>query len=696
VLPLEIYDVSVPNTVLRGIGFRGGDFNDYANVIPLTGAPATEVRGVHPPFWTDVFFPIRTWQANYFDALSKDTGGLTTLALTPVQFQSHAPDVYTGTLRAFTGLDFRLFYNDHLQTYRGGEVIPVLSAAPTIAKVNALASGGSVDFDIYVTGDPNVGIQDVWVTYTCEGVETDPCFGTWQSLDLSQNETDTRLWEGNLSLSGVPGEDIRYMVQAVNGTGLVSLSTNLGYYFIPNVDPAEPPTTGAETTLTLQLGWTSDVYGSYVPMRAVLTSDGQGIEGETVYFALGSQKRAIVTNEFGTAHLRFPLLSEPGEYKVRAAFIGSSDYQESAEYAAVTIEKQPTTLTITPQSAVMDVDTPANFTISLTGLNSRPMPFKTVYIIVNGENGNFAYRKVTNYLGQIRLSLEELPLGEYSVDAYFGGTFTILGRTFTLDDPLYESSMVSGSIFPPALDPIQATVDPVEVGSTVEVSALFSGTGDLTDYDAEWDWGDETTSSGVLSQSDDQILVSGSHAYLAAGVYTVKLTLYDGAILFQEAEFQYIVVYDPSEGFVTGGGWIESPEGAYHPDPSLTGKATFGFVSKYKNGASVPTGKTEFHLNEANLKFRSTEYQWLVIASPQAIFLGTGTINGSGNYGFMIVVIDADLTPSIDEDLFRIKIWDIDNDNLVVYDNLMGTDDDGDLTSALGGGKIKIHKKNIK
>jgi hypothetical protein len=38
----------------------------------------------------------------------------------------------------------------------------------------------------------------------------------------------------------------------------------------------------------------------------------------------------------------------------------------------------------------------------------------------------------------------------------------------------------------------------------------------------------------------------------------------------------FLVVYDPDVGFVTGGGWIDSPESAYMPDPSLTGRANFG------------------------------------------------------------------------------------------------------------------------
>ena len=74
------------------------------------------------------------------------------------------------------------------------------------------------------------------------------------------------------------------------------------------------------------------------------------------------------------------------------------------------------------------------------------------------------------------------------------------------------------------------------------------------------------------------------------------------------------------------------------------------------------------------------------------MYKGTGTINGAGNYGFMISAIDEDLTPSTDVDLFRIKIWDKDDGDAIVYDNLMGADDDADPETEIGGGQIKIHK----
>ncbi len=150
-------------------------------------------------------------------------------------------------------------------------------------------------------------------------------------------------------------------------------------------------------------------------------------------------------------------------------------------------------------------------------------------------------------------------------------------------------------------------------------------------------------------------------------------------------------VYDPEGGFVTGGGWIDSPEGAYAEDPTLTGRANFGFVSKYKKGADVPTGQTEFQFQVADLNFHSDTYQWLVIAGARAQYKGTGTINGVDNYGFMLTAIDAKLTPSTDVDKFRIKIWDRDTDT-IVYDNQMDAADGTNPTTSIAGGNIVIHK----
>jgi PKD repeat protein len=185
--------------------------------------------------------------------------------------------------------------------------------------------------------------------------------------------------------------------------------------------------------------------------------------------------------------------------------------------------------------------------------------------------------------------------------------------------------------------------------------------------------------------------VTGSHLYAMAGVYAVTLTVTDDEGAAGEAQFRYVVVFDPEGGFVTGGGWITSPPGAYVLDPTLTGRANFGFVSKYKRGSSVPTGTTEFQFHAAGFNFRSTSYQWLVVAGAKAKFKGEGEINGSGSYGFMLSATDGALPGGGGSDKFRIKIWDKATD-VVVYDNELGAPDDADPTTVIGGGSIVIHQ----
>ena len=158
------------------------------------------------------------------------------------------------------------------------------------------------------------------------------------------------------------------------------------------------------------------------------------------------------------------------------------------------------------------------------------------------------------------------------------------------------------------------------------------------------------------------------------------------------ATYEFIVVYDPNGGFVTGGGWIDSPAGAYTADPSLAGKATFGFVAKYQKGANVPDGNTQFQFHAGGLNFKSTSYEWLVVAGAHAKYKGVGTINGSGNYGFMLTATDGQINGGGGVDTFRIKIWDRDNGDAVVYDNQMSEGDDSNAGTVLGGGSISIKK----
>lgn len=242
---------------------------------------------------------------------------------------------------------------------------------------------------------------------------------------------------------------------------------------------------------------------------------------------------------------------------------------------------------------------------------------------------------------------------------------------------------------PPVLSSITAPTAPVQVNNQITVSDTFTDDPDDT-HTTNWNWGDDTSTAGIITESNGSGSVQGTHAYTVPGVYTVTLTVNNNHGLISTVNFTYVVVFDPNGGFVTGGGWINSPQGAYTANTALTGKAIFGFNAKYQNGATVPSGNTQFDFQVADLHFKSTNYDWLVIAGAKAQYKGTGTINGLGNYGFILTATDGQINGGGDIDKFRMKITD--NNGDLVYDNLLNAPDDADPTTTLGSGSIIIHK----
>ncbi len=244
--------------------------------------------------------------------------------------------------------------------------------------------------------------------------------------------------------------------------------------------------------------------------------------------------------------------------------------------------------------------------------------------------------------------------------------------------------VITGVTGPPA---------PLALGTAASLTVIFTDAGIPDTHAATFAWDDGTPNTTVPDAGSPATV---GHTYAAAGVYTVTVTVQDDDTGTASSRYEYVVVYDASAGFVTGGGWINSPPGAYRSDSSLAGKANFGFVSKYQRGATVPTGQTEFQFKVANFNFHSSSYEWLVVAGARAQFKGTGTVNGTGNYGFLLTAIDGQLNGGGGTDKFRIKIWDKNNGDAIVYDNQVGPgvdpSDGADPVTALGGGSIVIHK----
>ena len=100
-----------------------------------------------------------------------------------------------------------------------------------------------------------------------------------------------------------------------------------------------------------------------------------------------------------------------------------------------------------------------------------------------------------------------------------------------------------------------------------------------------------------------------------------------------------------------------------------------------------------FSFQAGNLRFLSKDYQWLVVSGARAQYKGSGKVNGQEGYGFMLTAIDGDLSGGGATDKFRIKIWDKNNGDVIVYDNQIGSGDYDDPSTALGSGSIVIHKQ---
>ncbi|NND73653.1 MAG: CSLREA domain-containing protein, partial [Ilumatobacter sp.] len=239
----------------------------------------------------------------------------------------------------------------------------------------------------------------------------------------------------------------------------------------------------------------------------------------------------------------------------------------------------------------------------------------------------------------------------------------------------------------PAIVSADGPSEPTALGNSVSIDLLATDPGTADTHTWTVDWGDGTVSSATGLDAD------AAHTYAQPGVYVVSVTVTDddGGTDAQTLS-GYVVVYDPDGGFVTGGGWINSPAGSYTPgdpsDPDVVGRANFGFVAKYKKGQSTPTGHTEFQFQAGDLNFASSSYDWLVVAGSKAVYKGLGTVNGEGGYRFMLSAIDGGKSGP---DRFRIKIVEIDGD-IVLYDNQAGAGDDADASTAIQGGSIVIHK----
>ncbi|MDI5889415.1 MBG domain-containing protein, partial [Flavobacterium yafengii] len=355
-----------------------------------------------------------------------------------------------------------------------------------------------------------------------------------------------------------------------------------------------------------------------------------------------------------------------GTYSISAVLSPTgvlSNYDITYNTALFTISKKTASVTPYVSSKYCGQNDPLLFTGNLAGF-------------IGNDNVTAVYNRTAG----------EIAGGIYTISALLSPSSVLTNYNidynnalFTINSVLIDASASSAPIALGSSATLSATVTSAVSGNLSGIPVLFTidnGNGVITSYASQ------TNSSGLATFSVSNLSVE---------VYKIKAEAGSGCA----NATAYLAVYDPNGGFVTGGGWIMSPLGAYTANPTLTGKANFGFNAKYKKGNTQVDGNTEFQFQTGNLNFSSSSHEAmsLVIAGAQAIYKGQGTINGVPGYSFMVSAIDGEKKSAGVTDKFRIKIW---NGAGVVYDNQTGASDNADATTAIGGGSIVIHevKKN--
>jgi len=385
-----------------------------------------------------------------------------------------------------------------------------------------------------------------------------------------------------------------------------------------------------------------------------------------------------VTDSYTSATFPDPNVGNGKTVTVAGISITGADAGNYAPFNATTT----TTANVTSASTTTAV---TGAPIALSEIGQSVTLTATVSAVGPTPTGTVTFKDGTTTLGTGTLNglgqgtlIKTFDAGSHTITAVYGGDLNHSGSASPA--PAITGNVVNG----PA--------GPLQMPASTNIS--FSFTDSASDsHKCSFAWDDGTFTSLPSLASAASGTCSSSHTFSAAGVYTVGVTVADEHGGYATSMFQFVVVYDPNGAFVTGGGWINSPAGAYVGSGSLTGKANFGFVSKYQKGATVPTGNTEFQFQAGNFNFHSEVYQWLVVSGAKAQYKGTGTVNNAGNYGFLLTATDGEVNGGGGVDKFRIKVWDVATGS-IVYDNAPSSSDDINASNqqALGGGSIVIHK----
>lgn len=374
------------------------------------------------------------------------------------------------------------------------------------------------------------------------------------------------------------------------------------------------------------------------------------------------------------------------------------------------VSESPNVKTITISSNVIDTYLPAGQNQTVT-IGNATLTFSDVttagYITQTTSSNNAGgalpseYKLLGNYYditttasysGTITITMSYDPTAVNNQNnlklMHFDGT-TWQDITTSVDTVNHTITGVTTSLSPFAIAELQPdTTPPTMTNFQLSPYVIANGSSSTISVSAQDDLTGVASVSYTLTSSSGQV-TTGDLSFIspsgvwqatvspATGVYAVKLTATDVAGNQSTSDNLYLAVFDPSAGYVTGGGWI-TPDDTTRVGVSSGAKTNFGFNVKYlSDNSTSPDGNFELNDKQDGLDIKSTALGWLTVSGSIADFQGQATVNGSGSYTFQAHSVDGS------PDQFDIRVWDSSHS----FDN-----PNYRIANSLGGGSIVIHQ----
>lgn len=508
------------------------------------------------------------------------------------------------------------------------------------------------------------------------------------SLEVTFPEPQQRVNADEVTVEGLVTDDVDVVSVEINGLDAVLATTN---------NPDDPVELSFEATIPLVKG-ANEI--------EIIATDGSGKTGQTTFTIFndaGAPEVSFVPDDDVSVSdaeqaVKGSATDDSGIDSVVISLNGSEIVMLDGEGAltvefdeAITLESGENTITV----EATDISGQVTTTVHKVTLADNSAPTVSAggpYSLNEGSSITLEANGSDPDLDSLNYAWDLDGDGEFDDGASAEVTFDAAAIDGPMSKPVAVQVTDTGgltatdntvvevnNVAPSATGSVVIPSEPVPVGGVFDVSVPFTDPGSADTHTVVWHWGDGSSDTGSISDGR----ASASHQYSEQGFYRIScvITDDDGASSENCQAANDMVIIDRNDGFVTGGGWIESQPGAYLPEPLITGKANFGFVTKYSNPDLEPKGNVEFQFKLGDINFHASSFRWLVVTESHstAYVRGVGTINQSGEYAFLLTVIDGKQAGG--KDRLRLQIWS--EQAVLMYDN---------LSSEINGGSIVIHK----